>query len=84
MPKIGGIGLPAKEFKAIVVEVTEEAIEARQAAHETVMEVMSERVTGDEARALLAMLNSEEWAQLMAKDPDQAREAIRELREEQQ
>ena len=84
MAEIGGIDLPAKEFKAIVVEVTEEGIEARQAAHEAVMEVMSERVTGDDARALLAMLNSEEWAQLMAKDPDQAREAIRELREEQQ
>lgn len=84
MAKIGGIGLPAKEFKAIVLEVTQEGVEARQAAYETVMEVMSERVTGDEALALLRGLNMEELALLMTKEPTAVADAMRELRERNQ
>ncbi len=81
MPKVGGIGLPAREFKALVLEVTQEGVEARQAAYETVMEVLSERVTGDEALAMLRDLNMEEFAMLMTKDPDAARQALQEIRE---
>ncbi len=84
MANIGSIGLPAKEFKAIVLEITEEAVDARQAAYETVMEVLSERVTGDEALALLANLTAEEVATMAARNPDQLREALVELRERQQ
>ncbi len=81
MRTIGGIGLPAREFKAIVLEVTEEGVEARQAAYETVMEVLSERVTGDEALALLKDLNMDELVLLMTKDPDAVADAMQELRE---
>ncbi len=81
MPKVGGIGLPAREFKALVLEVTQEAVEARQAAYETVMEVLSERVTGDEALAMLRDLNMEELAMLATKDPNALADAMRELRE---
>ncbi len=81
MTKIGSIGLPVKEFKAIVLEVTQEGVEARQAAYETVMEILSERVTGDEALALLRNLNMEELAQLATSDPNALADAMRELRE---
>ena len=80
---IGNIGLPAKEFKALVEEITEEAVEARQAAYDTLMEVLSEVVTGQEALALLAGLNMEEFAELMTRDPDSARLALKEMREAQ-
>ena len=81
MTTVGVIGLPAKEFKAIVLEVTEEGVEARQAAYETVMEILSERVTGDEVLALLKDLNMDELVLLMTKDPDAVADAMRELRE---
>ncbi len=58
MSKIGTIGLPAKEFKAVVEEVTEDGKIARQAAYDAVMEVLSfkETVTPEEARSMLRQL----------------------------
>ncbi len=81
MTTVGGISLDVKEFKAIILEVTQEGVEARQAAYETVMEILSEKKTGDEALALLRNLNMEEFAMLMTKDPDAARQALQEIRE---
>lgn len=79
MPKIGGIGLPAAEFKTIIMEVTEEAVEARQAAYDTVMEVLSfkKTVTPEEAQRILAQLTqSGEEAELAASDPKLMRQLI--------
>ncbi len=58
MGKLGTIGLPAKEFKAIIEEVRDEAVEARQAAYDTVMEVLAfkETITPEEARSMLRQL----------------------------
>ncbi len=81
MTTVGGISLDVKEFKAIVLEVTQEGVEARQAAYETVMEILSEKKTGDEAMALLRNLNMEELAQLATSDPNALADAMRELRE---
>lgn len=79
-PTVGGIGLKADEFKEIVQEVTEDAVIARQASYDTVMELLSETISGDEALALLAGLDLEEFAQLMARNPEQARKALEDLR----
>ncbi len=81
MTTVGGISLDVKEFKAIILEVTQEGVEARQAAYETVMEILSEKKTGDEALALLRNLNMEELAQLATNDPVALTDAMRELRE---
>lgn len=79
MGKIGGIGLPAKEFKAIVEEVTEEAVLARQATYDTVLEVLSfkETVTPEEARLILArLIEAGGEAELAASDPKQMRQLL--------
>lgn len=81
MAQIGSISLNVKEFKAIVLEITQEGVKARQAAYETVMEILSEKVTGDEALALLRDLNIEELAALATNDPNALADAMSELRE---
>ena len=81
MPKVGGIGLPSKEFKEIIDEVIEDAIDARQAAYDTVMEILGENVTGDEALDLLAMMSDEEFARMFVENPDALAEGLKGLRE---
>jgi hypothetical protein len=81
MPKVGGIGLSAKEFKEIIDEIVEEAKDARQAAWDTTMEILGEIVTGDEALDLLAMMSDEEFAAMFVDNPDALAEGLKGLRE---
>lgn len=74
---IGTIGFTAEEFRDIVMEVTDEAEEARQASYDTVMEVLGEVVTGEDARALLGQID---LPQLMATQPAEARKILSEVR----
>lgn len=78
MPKIGGIGLPAKEFKAMVEEVTEEGVIARQAAYDTVMEVLAfkQTVTPEQAQRILAQLSEEQQIEMAAFDTDNYRQLV--------
>lgn len=77
-PSIGTIGFTAEEFQEIVMEVVDEAEEARQAAYDTVMEVLGEVVTGKDAMALVGEID---LPRLMAERPDEARKLLREVRE---
>lgn len=81
---IGGIGLKSAEFKQIVIEVTEDAVMARQAAYDTVMEVLSKRVTGDDALAFAATLTDQQFAEIAAREPGKAAELLQALRERQE
>lgn len=78
---IGGIGLEAGEFKQMVLEVAEDAVLARQAAYDTVMEVLSQTVTGEKAIQFLTRLDEQSFAQIATRDPDQARQILETLRE---
>jgi hypothetical protein len=77
---VGGISLNQREFKEIVLEVTEDAIIARQAAYETVMELFSKRKTVTspaEAREILATLGIQGFAAFAAQDPEGAADLMK-------
>lgn len=81
---IGGISLKAKEFKEIVTEVTEDAMIARQASYDTVMEILSTRkiATIEEARIIMAQLGEQGLAELAIRDPKTATELVKRANEE--
>ncbi len=83
---IGGISLKANEFKEIILEVTEDAVIARQASYDTTMEIMSTRkvATVKEAQALLAQLGEQGLAELAVRDPKGATELVKRANEEEE
>ena len=72
------IGLPAREFKGIVLEVTEDALIARQQAYDTVMEIMSfkETLTPEEAQQILASLSRQQQIEQATTDPANYRKLV--------
>ena len=78
MPRVGVIGLPAREFKEIVLEVTEDAQIARQQAYDTVMEIMSfkETLTPEQAQQILASLSRQQQIEQATTDPANYRKLV--------
>ena len=72
------IGLPAREFKEIVLEVTEDALIARQQAYDTVMEIMSfkETLTPEQAQQILASLSRQQQIERATTDPANYRKLV--------
>ena len=78
MAQIGTIDLSGAEFKQIVAEVTEEAVEARQQAYDTVMEIMSfkETLTPEQAQQILASLSRQQQIEQATTDTANYRKLV--------
>lgn len=74
------LGLTAEQIKQNSEELYREAVEAQQMAYDAVYEVMALPMTHQERMEALAQITNEGLAQLMATDPDAARQTMRDIR----
>ena len=78
---IGTLGLTHKVQLEVVAEAFEEGKAIRQAAYDTVLEIMSEPLSAEEEQTMIANLQGADILQLMSEEPAVAKSVLQKTRE---
>ena len=78
---IGTLGLTHKVQLEVVAEVFEEGKAIRQAAYDTVLEIMSEPLSAEEEQTMIANLQGADMLALMSQEPAVAKAVLQKTRE---